>query len=89
MSLPPLIVGTRHCRVLTVSNINSDATGVDIICILQTGGTPIPQKLGKISRLVQPYTLQISRYRLVADGRDAQPTRVMENLMSDSGDYFL
>ena len=30
MSLPPLIVGTRHCRVLTVSNINSDATGVDI-----------------------------------------------------------
>jgi hypothetical protein len=23
-------VGTRHCRVLTVSNINSDATGVDI-----------------------------------------------------------
>jgi hypothetical protein len=30
VSLPPLIVGTRHCRVLTVSNINSDATGVDI-----------------------------------------------------------
>ena len=25
-------VGTRHCRVLTVSNINSDATGVDINC---------------------------------------------------------
>jgi hypothetical protein len=24
-------VGTRQCRVLTVSNINSDATGVDII----------------------------------------------------------
>jgi hypothetical protein len=23
-------VGTRQCRVLTVSNINSDATGVDI-----------------------------------------------------------
>ncbi|WP_333024446.1 MULTISPECIES: hypothetical protein [unclassified Microcoleus] len=25
-----LIVGTRHCRVLTVGNINSDATGFDI-----------------------------------------------------------
>jgi hypothetical protein len=24
-------VGTRQCRVLTVSNINSDATGVDMI----------------------------------------------------------
>ncbi|MEG4499634.1 hypothetical protein QUB05_02690 [Microcoleus sp. F10-C6] len=30
MSLPRLIVGTRHCRVLTLGNINSDATGVDI-----------------------------------------------------------
>ncbi|MBD1814695.1 hypothetical protein H6F65_24070 [Microcoleus sp. FACHB-DQ6] len=30
MSLPRLIVGTRHCRVLTVGNINSDASGVDI-----------------------------------------------------------
>jgi hypothetical protein len=31
MSLQLIGVGTRHCRVLTVSNINSDATGVDII----------------------------------------------------------
>ena len=42
-----------------------------LICILRTGGTPIPQKLGKISRLVQPCTLQISHYILVADGRDS------------------
>jgi hypothetical protein len=27
-------VGTRHCRVLTVSNINSDATGVDMTSAL-------------------------------------------------------
>jgi len=26
-----LIVGKRHCRVLIVGNINSDATGIDII----------------------------------------------------------
>ena len=32
MSLQLMGVGTRHCRVLTVSNINSDATGVDINC---------------------------------------------------------
>ena len=25
-----LIVGTRHCRVLISSNINSDTTGIDI-----------------------------------------------------------
>ncbi len=25
-----LIVGTRHCRVLTLGNINSDATGIDM-----------------------------------------------------------
>jgi len=31
VSLQLMGVGTRHCRVLTVSNINSDATGVDII----------------------------------------------------------
>ncbi len=31
VSLPRLIiVGTRHCRVLIVGNINSDATGFDI-----------------------------------------------------------
>ena len=30
MSLQLMGVGTRHCRVLTVSNINSDATGVDM-----------------------------------------------------------
>ncbi|MEG4972990.1 hypothetical protein [Microcoleus sp. K4-B3] len=30
VSLPGLIVGTRHCRVLAVSNINADATGFDI-----------------------------------------------------------
>ncbi|MEG4108154.1 hypothetical protein [Microcoleus sp. S13_C5] len=28
--LPRLIVGTRHCRVLALGNINSDARGVDI-----------------------------------------------------------
>ncbi len=27
---PDIIVGTRHCRVLTVGNINTDATGFDI-----------------------------------------------------------
>ena len=30
MSLPGLIVGTRHCRVLILGDINSDATGFDI-----------------------------------------------------------
>ncbi len=30
VSLPPLIVGTRHCRVLISGYINSDATGFDI-----------------------------------------------------------
>ena len=30
VSLPRLIVGTRHCRILIVGNINSDAMGFDI-----------------------------------------------------------
>ena len=30
MSLQLMGVGTRHCRVLSVSNINSDATGVEM-----------------------------------------------------------
>jgi len=30
VSLPRLIVGTRHCRVLISGYINSDATGSDI-----------------------------------------------------------
>ncbi|MEG4090407.1 hypothetical protein [Microcoleus sp. Pol12B4] len=30
VSLPGLIVGTRHGRVLAVGNINSDATGFGI-----------------------------------------------------------
>ncbi len=30
VSLPRLIVGKRHCRVLALGNINSDATGFDI-----------------------------------------------------------
>ena len=32
LSLPRLIVGKRHCRLLTVGNLNSDATGFDISC---------------------------------------------------------
>jgi hypothetical protein len=35
LSLPELIVETRQCRVLTVGNVNSDATGIDIIDISQ------------------------------------------------------
>jgi hypothetical protein len=30
-----LIVGTRHCRLLILANINSDANGFDIICYCQ------------------------------------------------------
>jgi hypothetical protein len=30
VSLPRLIVGTRHCRVLISGNINSDTTGIDM-----------------------------------------------------------
>ena len=30
VSLPRLIVGTWHCRVLISGDINSDATGIDI-----------------------------------------------------------
>jgi len=33
VSLPLLIVGKRHCRVLISPNINSDAIGFDIISI--------------------------------------------------------
>ena len=33
MSLPQLIVGKRHSRILIVGNINSDATGIDITAI--------------------------------------------------------
>ncbi len=32
-----LIVGTRHCRVLISGNINSDATGIDIIGNTKSG----------------------------------------------------
>lgn len=32
VTIARLIVGKRHCRVLTLGNINSDATGFDIIC---------------------------------------------------------
>ena len=32
-----LIVGTRHCRVLIVGNINSDATGFDIRIAIRPG----------------------------------------------------
>ncbi len=31
MLLQLIVVGTRHCRVLILGNINSDATGFDII----------------------------------------------------------
>ena len=31
VSIARLIVGKRHCRVLTVGNINSDATGFETI----------------------------------------------------------
>jgi hypothetical protein len=30
VTIARLIVGTRHCRVLTVGNINSNATGFEI-----------------------------------------------------------
>src|SRR4028118_1224696 len=30
LSLPPLIVGTPHCSVLAVGNVNSDASRFDI-----------------------------------------------------------
>ena len=36
VSLPLLIVGKRHCRVLISPNINSDAIGFDIISIPAT-----------------------------------------------------
>ena len=63
MSLPSLIVGTRHCRVLTVGNrvltvgnrvltvgnINSDATGIDI-----TGKMPVP-RFGELSSINRAY----------------------------------
>ena len=32
VSLPRLIVGRRHCRVLISGYINSDATGFDMRC---------------------------------------------------------
>ncbi|WP_333031858.1 MULTISPECIES: hypothetical protein [unclassified Microcoleus] len=31
VTIARLIVGKRHCRVLTVGNINSDVTGFDLI----------------------------------------------------------
>ncbi|MEG4206965.1 glutathione binding-like protein [Microcoleus sp. Pol7_A1] len=44
MSLQLIGVGTRHCRVLTLGNINSDATGVDMTGKAQEYREAIKQK---------------------------------------------
>ena len=63
MSLPRLIVGTRHCRVLILGNINSDATGFDITGSQALPGNRYPEALprfqsqkngGRASRLALP-----------------------------------
>jgi hypothetical protein len=59
VSLPELIVGTRHCRVLTVGNNNSHATGVDIKPILSGKGDKCDRHSTREKLNVPAHSMQV------------------------------
>jgi hypothetical protein len=69
-----LIVGTRQCRVLPVSNINSDATGFDIT----TKQLPITDSQLTINRNYA----RVVRNRVFGDNISLQPADLVKNPVS-------